>query len=170
MAYDQAERKTVTAKKTAEYGSHEVFAVPSLHSYPLTKEKKPSAERVKAAWDYIHVAKNRAKLGADAAKATARIRAFAHRHFPDMALEEAKKSWATDEVYVFPDAQVWPLTEGRHPSVEAVQKSWADMHSAQMEALLTEEGMGQAEARVLAFAAQHHIPVTPRRVRKGWAM
>jgi hypothetical protein len=170
MAYDKAERKTVKTKKTAEYGTHEVFAVPSLHSYPLTKNKQPSQERVKAAWDYIHVAQNRAKLGDDAAKATARIRAFAQKHFPDMALEETKKSWATDEVYVFPDALVWPLTEGRQPSVEAVQKSWADIHSIQMEALLSDEGMARAEARVLAFAAQHQIPVTPRRVRKGWFM
>lgn len=170
MAYDNAERKTVKNDKRGQYGTHEVFAVPSLDSYPLTKNKKPDRERVKAAWDYIHVADNRAKLGDEAAKATARIRAFAKKHFPDMALEDVKKSWATDEVYVFPDVAVWPLTESRTPSPELVQKSWAEMHSMRLEHLMTDEAMAQAEARVLTFAHQHQIPVVPGRVRKGLAM
>lgn len=170
MAYDKAERKTVNKKKRELYGTKEVFAVPSLHSYPLTKDKKPDRERVQSAWDYIHVAKNRAKLGDEAAKATTRIRAFAKKHFPDMALEDAKKSWATDEVYVFPDVAVWPLTEGRAPSPELVQKSWSDLHSMRMEHLLTDAAMAQAEARVLVFAHQYQIPVTPTRARKGLAM
>lgn len=168
-SYTPKERREVKRDKHDRYG-HEVFAVPSLDSYPLTKHQKPDRERVKAAWDYIHVAKNRAKLGDEAAKATARIRAFAKKHFPDMVLEDVHKSWATDEVYVFPDVQVWPLTDGHQPSPELVQKSWAEVHSARMEYLLTDEAMARAEARILTFAAQHQIPIKPQRVQKGWAM
>jgi hypothetical protein len=170
MAYDKTERHAVKQQKAERYGTHEVFAVPGLDSYPLTKDKKPDRERVQAAWDYIHVSKNAAKLGDDASKAEARIRAFAKKHFPDMALEDAHKSWAVDEVYVFPDVQVWPLTEGHTPSAELVQKSWADMHSARMEYLLTDAAMAKAEARLLSFARQHQIPVQARPLHKGLAM
>lgn len=169
MVYDKAERKAVKEHKRDEYGTHEVFAVPSLDSYPLTKDHKPDAERVKAAWDYIHVAKNRAKLGDEASKATARIRAFAHKHFPDMVLE-TQKSWATDEVYVFPGEQVWPLTDRREPSVELVQKAWQDVHSARWEYLLSDEAMARAETRIVTFADAHHIPVQPQRTLKGMAL
>lgn len=171
-AYDAAERRAVKRAKAARYGK-EVFAVPALASYPLTKDRKPDAERVRAAWDYIHVAANRAKLGEPTARqAEARIRAFAHRHFPDMALEadDTRKSWATDEVYVFPAERVWPLTDRRTPSVAAVQKAWQEVHSARWEYLLTDDAMARAEARILAFAAQHQLPVRPERTQKGWAM
>lgn len=169
-AYSATERHAVQRDKHARYGD-EVYAVPKLDSYPLTQDKKPSEERVRAAWDYIHVAKNREKLGEKtAAKATARIRAFAQKHFPDMALEETHKSWAHDEVYIFPDVQVWPLTEGREPSPELVQKSWSEMHSARMEYLLTDAAMARAEARLLSFARQHQIPVKARPLHKGLAM
>lgn len=157
---------TERRKKAEKYGADEVFAVPSLDSYPLTKNHKPDAERVKAAWDYIHVAQNRQALGKDAKRATARIRAFAAQHFPGLALEggdETQKSWATDEVYTFPAEQVWPLTERRQPSVELVQKAWADIHSARWEARLTDVAMVQAEGRIAAFAAAHQMALQPKR-------
>ena len=167
--YTRQERQQVKQKKTAEYGRDEVFAVPRLRSYPLTKDRRPDAERVKAAWDYIHVAKNRAKLGEDAAKATARIRAFAHKHFPDMQLEEdTRKSWATEEIYVFPAERIWPLTESRRPSAEAVQKAWQSLHSAQVEYRMPDQAMAVAEQRIALFAARHHLPLQARqRLRQG---
>lgn len=169
-SYTAAERRAMRRDKRDRYGD-EVYAVPTMDSYPLTKDKRPNRERVQAAWDYIHVAANRAKLGETTARrATARIRAFAHRHFPDMALEDTRKSWAADEVYVFPDVRVWPLTEGRRPSAEAVQKAWAAVHSAQMEYRLTDAAMAQAEARIQTFAQQYAVPLTARRTQKGWAM
>ena len=87
-SYDAEERRDVRRKKTEEYGKGEVFAVPSLRSYPLTKNGKPSRERVKAAWAYLHVGSNRAKIGEKAADAAERrIRAFAKRHFAGVELE-----------------------------------------------------------------------------------
>ncbi len=87
-SYDAEERKDVRRKKTEEYGQGEVFAVPSLRSYPLTKNGKPSRERVKAAWAYLHVGSNRAKIGEKAADgAERRIRAFAKRYFSGVELE-----------------------------------------------------------------------------------
>ena len=163
MAYDKAARAAVRAKKTDEYGAHEVFAVPALRSYPLTDHKKPSAERVRAAWDYIHQDKNRAKLGAAAAPAVARIRAFARRHFPDMALEGLHKGWATDEVYLSPADRAWPLTHGRVPDAGLLQKAWADLHSVQWEARLDDAAMAEAERRLQAWATAHQLPLTPPR-------
>ena len=162
-AYSSEERRAIKRRKHTRYGA-EVFAVPKMDAYPLTKGKKPSRERVKAAWDYIHVTENREKLGAKtAARATARIRAFAQQHFPDMALEDTRKSWATDEVYLFPEAQAWPLTEYRQPSPERVQKAWAEVHSARWEYLLTDDAMARAEIRLAGFARQHQIPLQVRR-------
>lgn len=167
MAYDAAQRAQVKQDKQARYG-HEVFAVPALDSYPLTKHKKPDAERVRAAWDYIHVAANAAKLGGAVKTAEARIRAFAHKHFPDMQLEApVRKSWAQDEVYVWPDEGLWPLTARQQPNEELVQKAWATLHSALWDYRLTDAGMAQAERRIAAFAAAHAMAlVPPRRTRQ----
>lgn len=160
-------------KKAAEYGPDEVFAVPRLDSYPLTKDHQPDRERVQAAWDYIHVAKNRRALGKDAARATARIRAFAHQHFPDMTLEggdATHKGWSTAEVFTFPAEAVWPLTEHRQPSAALVQKAWADIHSARWEARLTDAAMAQAEARIAAFAAAHQVALRAPRFQGSVAL
>ncbi|NMP20757.1 DUF6582 domain-containing protein [Sulfobacillus harzensis] len=164
-AYSATERHAVKRDKHDRYGD-EVYAVPKLDSYPLTQDKKPSEERVRAAWDYIHVAKNREKLGEKtAAKATARIRAFAKKHFPDMHLEETThKSLAVDEVYVFPLESIWPLTENRQPSAERVQKAWQELHSARIEHVLPDAAMATAEQRIALFAAQHDLPLQTRRM------
>jgi hypothetical protein len=163
-AYTAAQRRTLKRAKQDRYG-HEVFAVPALASYPLTTHRRPDRARVQAAWDYIHVAKNREKLGdTEAAKATARIRAFARRHFPDMVLEEpTTKSLALDEVYVFPANGLWPLTDHCQPSAERVQKAWQDVHSALWEARLSDRDMARAETRISLFAAQHGVPLTRSR-------
>ena len=88
--YSKDERKEVNKRKEAEYGTKEYFAVPSLHSYPLTKNGKPSEERTRSAWGYIHHPDNAAKLGKEAASAESRIRSFAKKHFPGMALESSE--------------------------------------------------------------------------------
>ena len=162
-AYAAKERREIKRDKHDRYGD-EVYADPTMDSYPLTKDHKPDYERVKAAWDYIHVATNREKLGKDTAeRVTARIRAFAKKHFPKMALEETHKSLATDEVYVFPVEGLWPLTEQREPSAERVQKAWQELHSARIEHVLPDEAMAQAEQRIALFAAQHDLPLQVRR-------
>jgi hypothetical protein len=77
----------VKDKKESEYGGSETFADPAHHSYPLTKDGKPSQERVRAAWSYIHHPKNSAKYGDGGAGVKKRIASFARKHFPDMNLE-----------------------------------------------------------------------------------
>lgn len=162
-AYSAKEQKAIQRDKHDRYGD-EVYADPKLDAYPLTKDRKPDYERVKAAWDYVHVAKNREKLGEETAeRVTARIRAFATKHFPKMALEETHKSLATDEVYVFPVEGLWPLTEQRKPSVDRVQKAWQELHSARIEHVLPDHAMAQAEQRIALFAAQHDLPLQTRR-------
>jgi len=164
MAYDRAERAAVRRQKAAAYGTHEVFAVPALNSYPLTKDRRPDRTRVQAAWDYLHVAANRTKLGEPvAAAAERRIRAFARAHFPDLALAGAAthKGWATDEVYLAPDLKAWPLTYRRQPDAGLLQKAWADVHSVQWEARLDDAAFAEAEQRLLAWAHAQALPVTP---------
>ena len=80
-AYDEEERKEVRQKKTEEYGKDEYFAVPSLRSYPLTKNGKPSRKRVIDAWRYLQVQDNYDRLGKDAPSAARRIKEFAKKHF-----------------------------------------------------------------------------------------
>ena len=80
-AYDAGERREVRREKTQRYGKGETFAVPSLRSYPLTKNGRPSRERTMAAWRYMSMPKNAAKLGDEVGAAKRRIRAFARRHF-----------------------------------------------------------------------------------------
>lgn len=41
-----------------KYPDSETFADPKDHKYPLTKDGKPSKERIEAAWKYIHMPKN----------------------------------------------------------------------------------------------------------------
>lgn len=180
-AYSPKEAAAVRRKKTEEYGTEETFAVPKLRSYPLTKHGKPDAERVLAAWRYLHQRRNREKLSDAVAKqAEARIRRFAAKHFPDIHLADkkegsptskpAKKSTASarrparslrkalpPEVYVFPELRQWPLTKGRLPNERLIQKAWKELHSPHAQAALGDALIDQAEMRVEAFATLHHI-------------
>jgi hypothetical protein len=80
--YTRKEMREVNREKESRYGTDEVFAVPSLHSYPLTKDGKPSRERVESAWKYIHQGENMSKLGLDAVRAAEkRIVSFAKKYF-----------------------------------------------------------------------------------------
>ena len=90
--YTAHEKKEVNREKKDLYGTHEVFAVPELHSYPLTKHGKPSRERVLAAWRYIHQGENASALGLGATRlAEKRIIAYAKTHF-DLELHSGKKN------------------------------------------------------------------------------
>lgn len=72
----------VNRAKEDRYGTDEVFADPAHHSYPLTKDGKPSAERTKAAWDYIHQHRDADEYSHGRAEQIIdRIHAFARRHF-----------------------------------------------------------------------------------------
>ncbi len=142
-AYTAEERRDVRAKKTEEYGRGETFAVPSLRSYPLTDGGKPSEERTMAAWRYINVPENAAKLGEKGAAAKRRIRAFAKKHFgKDLeAGEEAKKAMAAetpaqdpalpaDEVYALQDRSLWPMTKGLQPDAGLIRAAASALHEA----------------------------------------
>ena len=163
-AYTAEQRKEVRRKKREEYGKGETFAVPGLDSYPLTKDGQPDEERVRAAWGYIHTAKDREKLGEERAKAAEkRIRAFAKKHFPEMQLEggdETKKPEdmrkALGEVYVFPDEKAFPLTKSLQPDAELVQAAWRDIHGIRANHILGEQA-DVAERRIRFFAKQHGI-------------
>ncbi len=91
----RADWKTTTKRKESEYGSDETFADPAHHSYPLTRDGKPSHERTVAAWDYIHQKKNAKRYPDGGAAVKQRIASFARKHFPDMNLE-TEKSEHTD--------------------------------------------------------------------------
>jgi len=158
-AYAPKERREVKRKKEEEYGEDETFAVPGLDSYPLTKDGKPDEERVRAAWGYIHTAKDRAKLGEEKAKAAEkRIRAFAKQHFPEMELEDAHENMhkALGEVYVFPEARTWPLTKGLVPDEELVRAAWRDLHGTVANHVLGDQA-DIAERRIRYFAGKHGI-------------
>lgn len=110
--YTRAERQEIRREKHAEYG-REYFAVPELSAYPLTKRGRPNRERFLAAWRYIHQRRNAGKLGdRDAERAEQRMRAFAKKHFPDLALEDAQKARTVEELLRGMDA---------HPGDEALK-------------------------------------------------
>lgn len=169
-AYTAEERKEVRRKKTEEYGKGEVFAVPSLRSYPLTEDGKPSEERTLAAWRYLNMPKNAAKLGDKAEAARRRIRAFAKKHFGKELAEggeEVSKSMAadkqqglpTDEVYALQERSLWPLTKGLQPDPLLVEGAWRAVHSVRAQALLSDEEAAVAATRIAHFARHHSIPL-----------
>lgn len=172
-AYTEKQQKEVRDKKREEYGTKEYFAVPGLDSYPLTEHGKPSEERVRAAWGYIHQEDNRAKLGERAGEGVKRIRAFAHKHFPDMQLEgdqeeETKKSMSR-ETFLFPegDAGAWQLTVGGKPDADLVRKAWNEVHSTKVNYLLGDENFAAAEERLTWYAQQHSIALEQPQVQKS---
>ena len=167
-SYDAEERKEVRRKKTEEYGKGEVFAVPSLRSYPLTKDGKPSEERTMAAWRYLSMPKNAEKLGDKAGAARSRIRSFAKKHFgkeleggeeakKSMPTEAAEPALPTDEVYALQDRSLWPLTKGLQPDAALIQAAWQAVHSTRAQALLPDEDAAVAEARIAHFARHHKV-------------
>ena len=167
-SYDAAERKDVRRKKTEEYGKSEVFAVPSLRSYPLTKDGRPSEERTMAAWRYINEAANAEKLGDKAEAAKRRIRSFAKKHFgkeleggeeakKSMPAESAEPPLPTDEVYALQDRSLWPLTKGLQPNAALIGGAWRAVHSTRAQALLPDEDAAVAEARIAHFARHHKV-------------
>ena len=160
--YTKEEREEVRRKKTDEYGGKEYFAVPSLRSYPLTKNGKPSKERTLAAWRYIHQEKNMAKLGEHAESAISRIKAFAKKHF-DLELEAGDKKAGSEtkksvkEVYLLPEISTWPITKGLKPDATLCNVAWQEMHLVKSQAILGDELLDLAERRLLWFADKHGI-------------
>lgn len=87
-ARSKSEWKEVTKRKESKYGDDEVFADPQHNSYPLTKNGKPSRERVLAAWRYINQRRNAGEYSsAKVARIKAKIKRFAKEHF-DMDLQD----------------------------------------------------------------------------------
>ncbi len=168
-AYSKEQRHEVRRDKAQRYGK-EVFAVPRLDSYPLTKDGEPDEERTMAAWRYIHTEKDESKLpAAEAAKAKSRIRAFAKKHFGkelESGPEETKKALdtaanlPTDEVYALQHRSLWPLTKALQPDAGLVRGAWRALHSTRAQSLLPEEDARVAEVRIRHFAEHHHIDLT----------
>ncbi len=160
MAYDKKEREEVKQKKTEEYGKKEVFAVPSLRSYPLTKGGKPSEERTMAAWRYIHQEGNSEKLGEDAATAKKRIKAFAKKHFgkelESSGEKEVEKSLQTEK-FLLPEYSLWPVTKSLQPDAELCNQAWQVLHMQKSLVLLGAENVDLAEQRLLAYSEKHGI-------------
>lgn len=155
--YNKEEYEDVREKKTREYGKGEYFAVPSLRSYPLTKNGKPSKERTLAAWRYINMPRNAGKLGEHAEAAKKRIRSFARKHF-GMELEEGEKEVkkSFDEIYLLPEYGLWPVTKGLKADPALCNAAWQVMHTTKASVLLG-DAVDIAEQRLLKFAEKHNI-------------
>lgn len=172
MAYDKKEREEVKQKKTEKYGKGEVFAVPALRSYPLTKDGKPNEERTMAAWKYLHQSRNEHKLtGEEFRTAESRIRSFAKKHF-GKELEasddrkEVEKSLQTQptEKCLLPEFSLWPVTKGFKPDAELCNQAWQVIHMQKSLVLLGAENVDLAERRLLAYTQKYGIQLddTPR--------
>lgn len=160
MPYDKQEREEVKQKKTEKYGKNEVFAVPALRSYPLTKDGQPSEERTMSAWRYLHEKRDEHKLTDEEFKeAEDKIQAFAKKHFKKKltSKKEMKKSLPS-EVFLLPECNnLWPVTKGLQPNPELCNQAWQVIHMTRTQVILGSQNVDKAEARLIAFAGQHNI-------------